>query len=60
MVPDENLCSQCRHKSVSSQELAEAVDMEISDIEDIFEENFLAESIRSLLNSTLCDLEVSH
>ena len=58
MVPSEKLCPQCRGKLASTEEPAEQ-DTEISDTEDVFGEDFLAESTRSLLNSTLCDLEVS-
>ena len=58
MVPGEKLCPQCRGKLPSTEEPAEQ-DTEISDTEDVFGEDFLAESTRSLLNSTLCDLEVS-
>ena len=58
MVPGERLCPQCRGKLASTDEPAEQ-DTEISDTEDIFGEGFLVEPTRSLLNSTLCDLEVS-
>ena len=58
MVPGEKLCPQCRHKLASSEEPAEE-NTDISDIEDVFGEDFLVESTRSLLNTTLCNLEVS-
>ena len=58
MVPGEKLCIQCRHKLASSEEPAEK-DAKISDIEDVFGKDFLVDSMRSLLNSTLCDLKVS-
>ena len=58
VVPGERLRPQCRHKLESSEKPAEE-DTEISDIEDVFGEDLLVESIRSLLNSTICDHEVS-
>ena len=58
VVPGEKLCPQCRHKLVSNEEPAEE-DVEISDFEDVLAEYFLVESTRLLLNSTLCDFEVS-
>ena len=50
--------STIRHRLASSKEPAEE-DVEINDIEDVYEEDFLVELTRSLLNSTLCALEVS-
>ena len=45
MVPHEKLCPQCRHKLASSEKPAEE-DTEISDIEDVFREDFLVESTK--------------
>ena len=42
VVPGEKLCLQCRHKLASNGEPAEE-DVEISDTEDGFEENFPVE-----------------
>ena len=44
--------------SVASSEEPAEEDTEISDTEDVFGEDFIVESTRSLLNNTLCSLEV--
>ena len=54
-VPGEKLCPQSRYKSASGEE-SEVDNMEI---EDDIEKEIMLESTRSLLNSTLSELEVS-
>ncbi|XP_047129865.1 uncharacterized protein LOC124809907 [Hydra vulgaris] len=58
VVPGEKLCPQCRHKLASSEQ-PEEIELEEKFIEDDMEKEIMLESARSLLNNTLCELEVS-
>ena len=58
VVSGEKFCPQSRHKLASSEE-SEENDLEIKLTEDSMEKEIILESKRSLLNSTLCELEVS-
>jgi hypothetical protein len=57
VVPGEKLCTQCRHKLASEESEENELEMKLP--EDNMEKDLILESTRSLLNSTLCELEVS-